>query len=179
MKNIVRILPFILILTLSGCDFLKNDFFRRLAGRPEAVEVEQIREKILAERQAVADSIEALRQEAIRREAERTDSLAGAEMLSGLGIRTSSISRFGTPSEDVPFRYNAVIGVFRQKATAESLSAKCLLKGYNPYFIFYEQGVRAVCLCGSDTLSVLAASLASASYKGDCPKGTWVYIVNQ
>jgi len=176
MKNILRILPFFLILTLSGCDFLKNDFFRALAGRPKACQVEQIKDKIAARRQAVADSIEAVRLVSLRREMERQDSISGAEMVQALAIKTSSVSSFGEPVRPVPFRYNAMVGVFRKQKSAEALFDKLTAKGYVPYYIYFEDDVRAVCLCGDNSFAMLAQMLSSASSHWDCPKGTWVYV---
>lgn len=176
MKNILRILPFILILTLSGCDFLKNDVFRILAGRPTESEIDVLKEKKLARRRAVADSIEAVRIEAMRREVEREDSVSGAQMLVSLGIKKSSVSRFGKPVSAVPFRYNAIVGVYRQKEKADNCIKKFSAKGYVPYFILFEDEVRAVCICGDDTMGMLAGMLSTAMNYGDCPAGTWVYI---
>lgn len=169
MKKVIRILLIFSILCTSSCDFL-----RKVAGRPTEADLKVKAECLEHSRQEAQDSIsaalEALRAEQIR------DSLEAVGTLDSLGVKMSSVFRFGDPLEGLECRYNLIIGVFRNKSIVDAKCKVAAGSGFQPFLISFDGGVTALCLCGSDSLGdVLDACLAGRK-ANVCPSDAWVYV---
>lgn len=171
MKKEVSILLILSILTLGGCDFL-----RKVASRPTSQEIQAKSELIQKRQQEVRDSLFKV-QETIRlAQAAKKDSLDAAGLLASLGVKSSSVFSFGTPLDLLPGRFNLITGVYRQDATARSQFNAQKAKGFDPIYVRFKGGVKAVCLASSDTLSVVASAARDGMDGKVCPKDAWVYV---
>ena len=182
MKKIIPVLSIIVIFAVSGCDFL-----RKTAGRPTSEDI-RIKKELIRERQEqiriraeyVRDSIkaaeEAAKQALLLKEQERQDSLAAAATLTEMGVLISDVSRFGKPVSKPDRKYNIIIGVYRQFSTASDQVKRAASKGYEPFYIPFEDGVNAVALDSSDTLGYILETVKSARKAGVCPWDAWVYV---
>lgn len=175
MKKVLRILAALSVLGLCGCDFL-----RIIAGRPTKAELAERMEIIEARKKAAAvftDSASVYEPTEEKSETvERISEEDAAKRLDAMKIRTSSVFRFGAPTIELENRYNLVIGVYRNKDTADAQCNLARKKGYNPYYIPFDGGVNAVCLCGSDFLADILDVVSKADSKV-CPKDAWIYAV--
>lgn len=171
MKKEISILLIFSILALGGCDFL-----RKVASRPTSQDIQAKSELIRKRQQEVQDSLRKV-QETIRlAQAARKDSLDAAARLTELGVKMSSVFSFGAPLDPLPGKFNVITGVFRKDATARSQFNAQKAKGYDPSYIRFKGGVKAVCLVSSDTLSVVASTVGSARADKVCPRDAWIYV---
>lgn len=171
MKKLKTILLSALILSVTGCDFL-----RTVAGRPTKEDIDikkqRIEERVRWVRDSLMEEMERLR----IRECALKDSLDGSEILDTLGVRTSNVFTFGEPVDGLRGEYNAIIGVYRDSVRALKQYETAVQSGFNPSFIKFDGGVRAVCLCSCDSLRMVADTVASALECGACGRDVWVYI---
>ena len=77
--------------------------------------------------------------------------------------------------EPLRYRYNLIVGVFRNQDTAEDVCAGARAEGYDPFYIRFENGAMAVCLASSSSLVELSKTVASARSKAVCPRDAWIY----
>lgn len=173
MKKVIRILLLLSILCLSGCDFL-----RKVAGRPTGADLEAKAEYIEQRRQKeIADSIMAEQEALLASRIQDSVETAGASRaIDSLGVRMSSVFRFGQPVEDLEYQYNLIIGVFRNKRIADAKCVEAADYGFSPFLIPFSGGVNALCLCASDALKDVVNSYVSGCATGICPRDAWVYV---
>lgn len=172
MKKLYTILLFFSFLTLSGCDFL-----RQVAGRPTGSEIEEKRQIVQLRRKAVSDSLERVRLEAKRIESERRDSIETVRLFEELDVRLSSVFTYGTPLEPLECRYNLIAGVFRTDKMASATFAKIEEAGFEPFFINFNDGIRALCVRSSDKLSDLYSDYVHGREITVIPANSWIYVV--
>lgn len=172
MKKVIRILLIFSILCLSSCDFL-----RKVAGRPTEADLEAKAERIELRRQQVRDSIIAAQEAALAlRIQDSLETAAATHSLDSLGVKLSSVFRFGEPQEELEYKYNLIIGVFRNKSIADAKYKVASDWGFSPFLIPFNGGVNALCLCGSDALKDIVNAYAGGRTAGVCPRDAWVYV---
>ncbi len=167
MKKYIIFLAIASMFTLTGCDF-----FRKMAGRPTGEELEAMRiEKLRVEeqrlkadiaalekeRQAVMDSIEALK---LIRQQEGT--LLNPSALGGL---------FTTRLEA---RYCVIVGAFRSRVNAERLHKTVSDRGYSPSLINFRNGMTAVGICPVNSLQEAMAAVRKVRSEAFCPDDVWI-----
>ncbi len=173
MKKTVILLA-VLLLSVTGCDFI-----RTLAGRPTSAQVETIRkEKIAAEEarhQAVLDSMEqakqALADSMARLEAHLLDSLSQAK---GTVLNPSKLGGLFTTKLDT--KYCIVVGAFRNRAYAERKLKACNAAGYTATIISFRNGLLAVSVCPSDDLNQTLKTLKRLRGTDVCPEDGWILV---
>lgn len=156
------ILVLVLAATLTGCDAL-----RKLAGRPTEAQVEQMRQDLLAERearhQARLDSIRQV-QQALE------DSL---EVLRESGVAKSSK---GFLAKDYPHTYAIVLGAFKEQGNAEKLAATVRAAGYEAEVVRFRNGFNSVCASPTDDLNVAFRNLDRLFAEDFCPLDAWILV---
>ena len=161
MKKTFIALAAAVLVMCTGCDA-----FRRLAGRPTAAEVEQMRLEMLAaleaEHQAKLDSMAAV-QKALE------DSLAA--------IASAAASTPGTLA-DFPYRYAVVLGSFGQVENAQKLAGKLRDAGYEADIISLRNGFTSVCVNKTNNRQFANQSLEKIKAEPFCPTDAWL-LVNQ
>lgn len=172
MKKVIRILLIFSILCVSSCDFL-----RKVAGRPTESDLKAKAERIECRRQEVQDSIsaalEALRAKEIQ---DSLETVAAAGSLDSLGVKLSSVFRFGEPLEGLEYKYNLIIGVFRTRSIVDSKCRAASDSGFQPFLIPFNGGINALCLCSSDSLGDVVDVYIAGSKARVCPSDAWVYV---
>ena len=153
--------------SLTGCDF-----FRSLAGRPtseeiEAMKIEKLRIeeerlqadllKLQQEKQAVQDSIEALK--LIR---QQQGTLLNSASLGGL---------FATKLEA---KYCVIIGAFSKRTNAERLHKEASDKGYAPLLISIRNGLIAVGVCPVNSPQDAMQAVRKVREESFCPDDVWI-----
>lgn len=167
MRKYTALMALVVVLSFTGCDF-----FRTLAGRPtseeiEAMKVEKLRIeeerlqadllKLQQEKQAVEDSIEALK---LVRQQEGT--LLNPTALGGL---------FATKLEA---RYCVILGAFSHRSNAERLHKEISDKGYTPLLISLRSGLIAVGISPVNSLQEAMQSVRKVSGETFCPDDVWI-----
>lgn len=139
-KCITYIILTAALLSLGGCDFL-----RRMAGRPTSADIEAKRELILQDslkRQAIADSLERVRQARLAYEA---DSVAVMDTISRLGIIVKSVSDVSSlKNVSFPARYWLVTGAFRSESNASRLVSRLEQLGFECRSVKSRRGLTTV-----------------------------------
>ena len=174
MKKTFVILLAITLLCTGSCDFV-----RTLAGRPTTAQVEQIRlEQLAAEearQQARLDSM-------ARVEKQMADSLAALEahLLDSLtqakGTILNPAKMGGLFTTKLEARYCIVVGAFRGRYYADRKLKACNEAGYKASIISFRNGLLAVAVCPSNSLSETLQTLKQLRGKGICPPDSWILI---
>ncbi len=167
MRKYIMLMAAVAMFSLTGCDF-----FRTLAGRPtseeiEAMKVEKLRIeeerlqadllKLQQEKQAVEDSIEALK---LLRQQEGT--LLNPSSLGGL---------FATRLEA---KYCVIIGTFSRRENAERLHKEAADKGYSPLLISIRNGLIAVGVSPVNTRQEAMQAVRTVREESFCPDDVWI-----
>ena len=162
------------VLLLGSCDFV-----RKVAGRPTAREVEEIRIARIAEEQAAHQA----RLDSMRRVEQRmADSLAALEahLLDSLSQRKGTIlnpSRLGgLYTTKLETRYCIIVGAFRTRAYAERKLQRCNEAGYTATIVSFRNGLNAVAVCPSNDLNEILRTLRTLRGNGICPKDGWILV---
>lgn len=109
---------------LTGCDF-----FRSMLGKPTSKDIEALRVQQEARRKAADDSIAAAK--AAQAQIKAAQEAEKAEL---------------TPT----FRYYVILGSFKEFKNAKDFAELLTLKGFAPQQFEFENGFRAVGVCGTD-----------------------------
>ncbi|MCQ2143517.1 MAG: hypothetical protein MJY56_05555 [Bacteroidales bacterium] len=148
------------------------DAFRRLAGRPTSADIDALRVVVEAEKKASEDSLTALEAK-LKAEA---DSLATLERLDTSDYR---VVEAGSYDSDVKTKldhtYYIIIGAFRTETYSAKAFEKAKAAGYDPCYISFESGLKAVALAGCDRLSDALDLLDKASSESFVPKEAWIF----
>ena len=162
-------------LLVSSCDF-----FRFLAGRPTSeeietrrIEMERIQEEIRL--QAELDSLEEVRQR-------MADSLAALEthlldslsQIKGTILNPSKLG--GLYTTKLETHYSIIVGAFRTRSYAERKLKQCTEAGYTATIVSFRNGLLAISVCPSDSLSVTVDKLRELRGNGICPKDGWILV---
>ena len=173
MKRSVILILASAALVLSGCDFV-----RTLAGRPTSDDLEVRRSTIeraenVARYQARIDSLERVR-------VHMADSLAALEahLLDSLsqtkGTLLNPTKMGGLYTTRLESRYYIVVGAFRTRSYAERKLVKCNEAGYTATIISFRNGLLAVAVCPSNSLSETVTKLRELRGTGICPEDGWI-----
>lgn len=169
MKKFLLLLSALSLLTLGGCDM-----FRRLAGRPTAKELEQIKMEMLLRQEAQ----QVARIDSLRRvEKALSDSIAvldSIRQLHGTILNPSEIGGLFTTRLD--FRYYIVVGAFKDRANAEKLLSEVREKGYSPVLINFRNGFNAIGIAPANDLFNVFRSLKRVKTEEFCPDDVWILV---
>lgn len=147
------------------------DTFRRLAGRPTSDEIEAMRLVMEADRKAAEDSLKAL--EAARKV--EADSLAALERLRESGYRLTVAASFDSDIlTELDHTYYIIIGAFRTETYAALAFGKAKAAGYDPCYICFSSGLKAVALSGVDSLRDALDLRDEISKEPFVPKEAWI-----
>lgn len=171
---ILTLLGAALLVSVSGCDFV-----RLLAGRPTGAQVEALRQERLAaeeaRHQARMDSLQAAQQHLADSlaalEAHLLDSLSQAR---GTMLNPSRMGGLFTTKLDA--HYCIVVGAFRNRAYAERKLKACNEAGYTATIVSFRNGLNAVAVCQSDSLDEVVRNLHQLRGKGICPANGWILV---
>ena len=159
---------------LGGCDFI-----RTLAGRPTSHELASKRELIeqqAADVQRKKDSLEAVAsQERERIRKWVTDSLALEDSLRRSGddvVKTSE--RMGVSNASLTYRYYVMIGAFSSSANAARQAARAEKAGYTSAVIPLKNGISAVGVCPTNSLTEVCNALKKVRQEPFCPGDAWI-----
>ena len=168
------IIALALVTVVSSCDFI-----RTLAGRPTSEELEQMRLQRMAAAEArhqatldsmdraqkhMADSLEALEKYLL-------DSLTQAK---GTVLNPSKLG--GLYTTKLETKYCIVVGAFRNRYYAQRKLKECNEAGYTATIISFRNGLLAVAVCPSNSLSQTLQTLKQLRGKGICPPDSWILI---
>ena len=175
MKKFIIVLA-LTALTVQGCDFV-----RTIAGRPTSAKVEAMRQeqiKLEEERhQARLDSMKKAQQQ-------MADSLAALEayLLDSLshskGVLKSPANLGGLGNSELDSKYYMVVGAFRDIANARRKQSACYDAGYPAQIVHFRNGLNAVAVCPSNTLTELMDKSSELKKNPVCPPDAWM-LVNQ
>ena len=170
MKKLFLLMSVLSLQSLVGCDM-----FRRLAGRPTARELEQIKKVEMLKRleNSHLERIDSLK----RVEKALSDSIAvldSIRQLHGTILSTSEIGGLFTTKLD--FMYYIVVGAFKDRANAESLFTAVRDKGYSPVLINFRNGFNAVGIEPADDLHHIFLSLKKVKTEAFCPDDVWILV---
>lgn len=175
----VIVMSLSLLLLLPSCDFC-----RRLAGRPDSEEIEQMRAAMQKEEQLKHQAaVEAAREDSLRTVLElakakaEKDSLDAAQDLERKGVKVLAVSNYGI-SEDVRLthRYYIITGSYRMLPNAERQARDCRSAGYEALLIKLANGCHLVAVSPSDRLSDIAAERVRVSKENFCPEDSWILV---
>lgn len=144
----------VLSLSCAGCDWIRASL-----GKPTSADLTVLRMAREAREQAVRDSIAAAKAEQARIEAEQAAAAAAAAA--------------------VPKRYYAVAGAFREDEGARIFEEKLRENGFQVRTFDFRNGLKVVCVEGSDTLDVVRRDMAAIKKLGIAPTDPWIYNTNQ
>ena len=160
----------LMLVTVTGCDFL-----RAVAGRPLSGDIEKKRIEIIkAEEDALQARLDSIR---MAKEKAVLDSLTAMDSLKSYGVTMSGTDRLGgKPHTELTSRYYVVVGAFREEANARKLFDMAHEKGYSPVLISCRSRMIAVALCPTDNIVELEASYRSIKEESFCPKEAWILV---
>ena len=168
-KSLLFALMLGIMVTVTGCDFM-----RRLAGRPTSEDIERIRvEKLLAEEAALQASLDSLReaQKAVQ------DSIDALELFVQQGGTVLNPSKLGgLYTTKLQYRYYVIIGAFRNRANAESLLQTAEKAGYKPVMISFRNGLLAVGLCPEEEIGGAVSMVKKIRQESFCPSDVWILV---
>ncbi|MBP5333665.1 MAG: hypothetical protein J6W94_05945 [Bacteroidales bacterium] len=160
---------------VSGCDFV-----RKIAGRPTAKDVEEIRvERVRQEEarhQARLDSMKRIQQQiadSLALEQYLLDSLSQAK---GTVMTPSSLGGIGVAN--LEYKYYIVVGAFRDPTNALRKKTQCDDAGFTAKIINFRNGLNAVAVCPSNSIAETIRNMKSVRGKSFCPTDGWI-LVNQ
>lgn len=159
----------VVLTVVTGCDF-----FRKIAGRPTAQDIESKRIAIMRAEEAAHQA----RLDSIKKEHQKiVDSLA---MMDSIRQRGGSIlnpsSLGGLFATKLEARYYVIIGSFRTRSNAESLLNQASVKGYSPALISFKNGLVAVGVCPVNNLKEAFHSLKQVRQEKFCPSDVWILV---
>lgn len=161
----------LVLAVLSGVS--SCDFFRRAAGRPTSADIEAKRVVVEAEKKAREDSLKAVK----AAEKVIADSLATLEALKTAGYRLVPASSFESRVKTkLDHTYYIIIGAFRTETYATIAFDKAKAAGYDPCYIRFESGLKAVALSGVDRLSAALELREKVSSEPFVPKESWILV---
>ena len=193
--KISRILfVFIILMTVSGCDF-----FRKVAGRSTSADIEA-KKAVIAKQElqqpddpvdslACVDSVTAPVADVIVKdtvvvvdpvvaEKAKADSVAAVATLAELNIKRYKYSRYkGASSEELSHRYYIMVGAFGDAVNADKHIAKIQKNpGMEPVKIKFRNGLIAVGVCPRNKLSDIAQVAESVLLQAFCPMDAWILV---
>ena len=166
-KSALILLAISVMLSVTGCDFM-----RKLAGRPTSEDIEKIRvEKLLAEEAALKASLDSLKAEKQCIQ----DSIDALELFVQQGGTVLNPSKLGgLYTTKLQYKYYVIIGAFRTRSNAEALFTKAEAAGYVPVLISFRNGLLAVGLSPADECRNAMQMIEAIRQESFCPSDVWV-----
>ena len=151
---------------LGGCDF-----FRQLAGRPTSRQIRDKKERIERALQLHQQRLDSLKlvQKQISDSLATLDSIRAAKETM---ISTRQLS--GGGKYDIPHRYYVMIGAFSSSANAARQAARAEKAGYKAAVIPLKNGISAVGVCPTNSLTEICAALKKVRQEPFCPADAWI-----
>lgn len=196
--KISRILfVFIILMTVSGCDF-----FRKVAGRSTSADIEA-KKAVIAKQElqqelqqddpvdslACVDSVTAPVADVVVKdtvvvvdpvvaEKAKADSVAAVATLAELNIKRYKYSRYkGASSEELSHRYYIMVGAFGDAVNADKHIANIQKNpDMEPVKIKFRNGLIAVGVCPRNKLSDIAQVAESVLLQAFCPMDAWILV---
>ncbi len=170
MKKSVLLLLSLMLVVLTGCDFL-----RAVAGRPTSKDIEEKRIAIIkSEEDALQSRLDSIR---LAGEKVIADSLAALDFLKVSGVMMSDQSRIGGLSgTELGYKYYIIVGAFRESANAKKMFTTASENAYSPVLISCRSGMMAVGLCPSNSIAAVAESYKKLIGEEFCPKEAWILV---
>ena len=153
----------------SGCDM-----FRRMAGRPTAEELEQLRiEQLIREEAVRRQRIDSL----ARIQTAKEDSIAVMDSLSQIkGTILNPSGMGGLFTTRLDSRYYIVVGSFKSRHNAEALFEEVSDSGYVPILVSFRNGFNAIAISPSDDLHAVFHALKKVREVPFCPDDVWILV---
>lgn len=160
------------VLAITGCDFI-----RMVAGRPTSAQLESIRiERMQAEEAAHQARIDSMR----KIQQQMADSLAALEAFlqdslsqAKNAIKTPS-NLGGLGSTQLTSKYYIIVGAFRDINNAFRMQKTSVDAGYPAQIIYFRNGLNAVAICPSDSLTDILPKLKAVRSSGGFTKDAWL-----
>lgn len=155
-----------LVVTVSGCDFLRS-----LVGRPTSAEIAEKKNRMEMENRiakAREDSI-ALANRPV------ADVSAYVDSIRKCGVSIVPAQRIShTLARELKFGYCIVIGTFVEPENAENLTLRAKNAGYEVLKYPYRNGNASVFVNPSDDVSAVYRALKKVLKEDFCPPDAWV-----
>ena len=159
---------------VTGCDFV-----RTIAGRPTAAKVEAIRqEQVRLEEERHKARLDSMK----KAQQQLADSLAALEafLLDSLsnskGVLKSPANLGGLGASELECKYYVVVGAFRDIANARRKQSACYDAGYPAQIVYFRNGLNAVAVCPSNTLTELMDKFKVLKKNAVCPSDAWMLV---
>lgn len=168
-KSMMIILSVGIMLSVTGCDFM-----RKLAGRPTSEDIERIRvEKLLAEEAALKASLDSLK-EAKKAVQDSIDALELFVQQGGTVLNPSKLG--GLYTTKLQYKYYVIVGAFRNRANAEALLQTAEKAGYKPVMISFRNGLLAVGLSPMEERFGAVEMVRTIRKEPFCPADVWILV---
>lgn len=171
MRRAHILMALLVLMTVSGCDFM-----RKVAGRPTSEDIENKRLELLrAEEAALQARLDSLRQAEQKMLQDSLDALDSIRQLGGSILNPASLGGlFATKLES---RYYIIVGSFRARSNAEKLFNDAKAAGYRPALIsFGKGGLIAVGVSPVNKLPDALAALNEVKQEKFCPSDVWILV---
>jgi hypothetical protein len=176
MKKTYILLAFVVMSTVTGCDF-----FRKLAGRPTSEEIEIKRQEMVADLKAKAAREKEVQDSLVLAAKRVADSLAAIASLEESDVRVHSDSNLGGIADDgasgmtVKAGYRVIVGSFKDQKNADKMVEKVSAAGdFNPHQVKMRNGMIAVAACPSDNVQDVLSGMDEMKKCGVCPADAWI-----
>lgn len=171
MKKIHILCALAVMMTVSGCDFL-----RMLAGRPTSEEIEERRLEILrAEEAELQARLDSLRNVEIKMHIDSLNALDSIRQLGGSILNPARLG--GLFATKLEARYYIILGSFRTRSNAEALFNVAKEAGYKPALInFGKGGLIAVGVSPVNKLPDALDALSKVRNEKFCPQDVWILV---
>jgi hypothetical protein len=176
MKKTYILLAFVVMSTVTGCDF-----FRKLAGRPTSEEIEIKRQEMVADLKAKAAREKEVQDSLVLAAKRVADSLAAIASLEESDVRVHSDSSLGGIADDgasgmtVKAGYRVIVGSFKDQKNADKMVEKVSAAGdFNPHQVKMRNGMIAVAACPSDNVQEVLSGMDEMKKCGVCPADAWI-----
>lgn len=171
MKKIHILCVLAVMMTVSGCDFL-----RMLAGRPTSEEIEVRRLEILcAEEAELQARLDSLRNVEIKMHMDSLNALDSIRQLGGSILNPARLG--GLFATKLEARYYIILGSFRTRSNAEALFKVANDAGYKPALINFGKGsLIAVGVSPVNCLPDALDALSEVKKEKFCPDDVWILV---
>lgn len=170
-----RIIALILAwVAISAC-CCSCDYVRKFAGRPTSDDLAVLRlmrQTEIERQKAEEDSLEQLRQLALKME---KDSIDAVRVLADSGVAVLAPSDFGVSELEVlDHRYYIAVGSYKQKYNVNALMKKIDAEKYSPVSVHFKSGLEVVLISPTNRIAGIPDALEQALKEDFCPKDAWI-----
>ncbi len=172
MKKSILFIMTLMLLSLTGCDFIRS-----VAGRPTSKDIEKKRIAIIkAEEQALQKRLDSI---SLAEKKVVDDSLAAFDFFKNEGVIINGAKRLGgLAGMELEYEYYIVIGAFLDRSNAEKQAESASACGYSTVLISCRSGMTAVGATPSNTIAPIKESYKKLIQESFCPKDAWILVKN-